>query len=222
MKAVEAMNAALHATYSRGWEALDEEVARVPGASRPFVIRVPDGYESSARRLLIVGQETFGWGWQDGAPLASPRQLMDLHAEFELGRHYTSSPFWRGAHELHRRVDPTGEHGAFLWSNLVRVDCQRRRPPKALEEHVASLRWLNEELAITKPDVVVFFTGPRYDDRLSSQFSGLTYVDLGDGLRHLRHAELPVHSYRTYHPKYLVLSGRWGQLERIAAAVRGD
>ena len=214
------VNKALEARYAAGWNDLVHLVASVPGASQPFLVRVPDGYARARTPLMIVGQETYGWGIEDGRRLESIRELTDLYADFDLGRGYRASPFWRAAHTLNRNLNDGEPEASFLWTNLVRVDCDRRRPPRHLEEFVARLRWLNAEVELTAPRVVVFFTGPRYDDRMLEQFPGAKLENISQSLARVRHSELPALTFRTYHPKYLALSKEWGVLDEIADASR--
>lgn len=204
------MNAQLRALYSPALDAL--AVLRAHGASRPLLMEVPEAYHLAPVKLMIVGQQTLGWGEQ----CEDLDQLLALYREFDLGLECRRSPFWHAAHRLHRGLNPDGPERAFLWSNLVKVDQYGRRPEAAMEDSVCSLGLLAGEIEITKPDVVVFFTGA-YDQRLQSTFPGVEYEQVLPSAARLKHPALPVHSYRTYHPRYLQRSGRWGVLDEIAA-----
>jgi hypothetical protein len=81
---------------------------------------------------------------------------------------------------------------------------------------------LQAEIEITKPSVVVFFTGPSYDHRLASTFPGLSFETSSRRLSRVFHPLLPRHSYRTYHPNYLRRSkSNWTVLDEIKDLVAG-
>ncbi|WP_415803579.1 hypothetical protein, partial [Marinicrinis lubricantis] len=68
------------------------------------------------------------------------------------------------------------------------------------------LDFLIVQQALLSPDVVLFFTGPYYDDRLQRTFAG-SVLDSVNGmplnlLCRVIHDKLPYHSYRTYHSGY--------------------
>jgi hypothetical protein len=69
---------------------------------------------------------------------------------------------------------------------------------------------LPDEIGILKPDVVVFFVGPDYLQRLRETFPRFKERPVvgSQVLWRCEHHRLPWHSYFTYHPNYL-------QLERL-------
>lgn len=78
---------------------------------------------------------------------------------------------------------------------------------------------LPHEVNIIRPDVAVFFTGSRYDGRLRETFPGVVFHRVSRLVSRLEHPQLPLHSYRTSHPKYLRLSGNWSVLEQLGQLV---
>jgi hypothetical protein len=227
MPTVDDLNAQLERCYAQGWAQLNEylSAAAVPGLSRPFLIRVMADYDSARCPVMVVGQQTGWWPWEKGTPLDSVQQLTQFYADFDLGKkHNKRSPFWRAAYKINSRFNPTTPKRAFIWTNLVRLSQpagkqlpgkQGDRPPPDLEDFVAAYRWLNEEIRITRPKVIVFFTGPAYDYRLDAQFPGLRREAVVPGLDFLRHDELTGVALRTYHPKYLTLARRLRDLDLI-------
>ena len=165
---------------------------------------------------MIIGQQTYGWP----SVTVGLEALLREYKEFDLGRKYYSSPFWQTSHQVFRSANPDGPERAFLWSNLVRVDQHCERPCAEIENAVSRLGLLNRELHILEPDAAVFFTGPRYDDRLRRTFPGVRYHDLAQDVVRLEHEDLPVKSFRTYHPRYLWQAKRRAALTRIADAIR--
>lgn len=70
---------------------------------------------------------------------------------------------------------------------------------------------LAAEVEILEPNIVVFFSGPYYDEHIKSSFSGCRFESV-DGftqreMSRVHHELLPSHAYRVYHPKYMRIRG---------------
>lgn len=207
----------LNALYAAAMPELKRIAEAYDGVSGPLFMAVPDGYERAGVRVMIVGQQTRDW------PSVSVGldELLRAYREFDLGRHYTASPFWQASHSVFAELNPTGPERAFLWSNLVKMDQHCKRPSPQLEEDVCRLGLLVGELQILKPEAVVFFTGPRYDERLRCTFPGVEYTALTPDVALLRHADLPPKAYRTYHPRYLWQAKKRAALGAIVEDIHG-
>jgi hypothetical protein len=101
----------------------------------------------------------------------------------------------------------------------VKVDVGRGRPSADVEATMAALKLLEHEVAVTRPDAVIFFTGPRYDDRLKATFPDASLEDVGGGTARIH--GLPFRAVRTYHPKYLRLARRWSELDKAVTLLAG-
>ena len=222
---VDTLNEQLHDLYRSHWPRLAKELSMGEGLSCPLFMKISREYDMADCKLLIVGQQTHGWGngSKDGGygadlgnnPVAA---LMGSYEDFALGRNYTKSPFWVASHRLYKALNPQGEPEGFAWSNLVKVDQNQFRPAFEYENIVSKCELLQAECKILKPDVVVFFTGPDYDTRLLKTFPGLQMSHVVKlALSVLEHEALPVRSYRTYHPNHLRLSDQWEILDQIVA-----
>ena len=182
-----------------------------------MLIDVPDAYRNATVKLVVVGQQTNGWGHpEDGI-----EGLLAEYRRFDLGKTYVRSPFWHAAHEIYGSLNPDGPPRGFLWSNLIKVDVAQERPSRTIEELISSVGLLQHEVAITQPDVVVFFTGPWYDERLRATFPGVEYERINDFVNRLSHDALPERTFRSYHPGYLRLSGNWPVIEELKELVGG-
>ena len=93
--------------------------------------------------------------------------------------------------------------------------------PKSIQELIDNeLSTLSlEEIKIIKPDIVLFLTGPNYDDRILAQLQEANIFKVGDlkqiggfsikELAAIEHKELPqVSMRRLYHPNYTYKSGK--------------
>lgn len=201
---------------------VDELVPNTGSQSGPQLLCVPDSYLECRVKLMIVGQEPYGWyEGKFAAPYDVP-ELMKASAEFGLGGRRRGTPFWQAAHEVYRRLNPDGPPDAFLWSNLVKLDVGGRRPGEDLTSKVLGLRLLQRELTITRPDVVVFFTGPTYDRFLFDSFPDTAQSEIVPGLDHIRDDSgvLPPRTFRTYHPRYLRMARRWNLVQEVVNAAR--
>lgn len=109
-------------------------------------------------------------------------------------------------------------------------ECDKGSP----DRHITELenKYFNiiaDEMSILKLDACIFLTGPSYDTEIKSKFPDVELLNFGSyknikELAQLKSKDLPVHSYRTYHPGY---GGRYPEwylevFETISNAVRKD
>jgi hypothetical protein len=179
------------------------------------------GYSEATVRLLVVGQQTNGWGFSSQPEGHPVDKLMQTYEDFALGRNWMNTPFWQAAHQVHRMVNPGAPRTGFLWSNLIKVDQGKERPSREVEEKISSLNLLPTEVKVVAPDAVVFFTGPRYADRLENTFEGVERKEVSNHVFQLHHELLPGRSFQTYHPNYLRLSSNWDIIDQMARRIGG-
>lgn len=214
------LNKQLRIFYREVLPSLRDIVASDGTISNPHLISVPGEYTATRTRVMVIGQQTYGWGERGVSGQADAlNALIQLYADFNLGEKYTASPFWQATVSLNRFVNPDSPPRAFLWSNLIKVDQSKRRPSQKIEEGVCALALLQREIAITKPNAVVFFTGPDYDSRIERSFPELTWESKSRLLTRLIHPNLPTLFFRTYHPNYLRRSGHWNVILKIGQEI---
>jgi hypothetical protein len=81
---------------------------------------------------------------------------------------------------------------------------------KIISDSAAEL--LRTEIEILQPTSVIFFTGPDYDHILEHYYSDIKYEAIllpTRSFAKLHHPQLPVKSYRTYHPRALSQQKLW-------------
>jgi len=228
------LNEALFETYKEYWPRLREALKRVDTVqlkiSYPLLMYIFPEYHEAKIKLFVVGQQTKGWGWRDAEFWGTSRwdnsveelikKLIKIYKGFHLGEKYYNSPFWRSSHKLFQKLNPCGPEYGFLWSNVIKVDQNQQCPASFIEEVVCnSFPILPLEIEITRPDVVVFFTGPYYDQRLMETLNGLSLAKI-EGysekiLSRIVHNELPKNSFRTYHPNWFSRSRKKYELEGV-------
>ncbi|WP_051054226.1 hypothetical protein [Fibrella aestuarina] len=168
----------------------------------PFLPAPHEAYASQPRPLLIVGQETNGWGEH----LDDIAAQMAVYDGFAVGQRYNAKPFWNMTRQVERLLGHAPHSCA--WANLSRFDIEGKRAQGEQAAVIATLdHLLLDEVRILTPKVCLFYTGPELDHRLQSVFTGLTYYPV-DGytprqFARLSHPALPLLSFRTYHPRYL-------------------
>ncbi len=161
----------------------------------------------------MIGQQTNSWFKEDGIKqeIESVQALMSEYQKFNLGEKYKSTFFWRAAYLLQQTINPGSDQFGIMWSNLVRVDHMKKRAEVRIEDLICIIPLLKREIEIVKPDVVVFFTGPDYEERLVCTFPGVRIKKISEyDLKHLaqlEHSQLPSRTFRTYHPGYLSRQG---------------
>lgn len=163
----------------------------------PLMLKVTPAWEQSSKRVLVVGQETLDWSFDNTQyadwphlPIRTFREFLDVENsvsamvdaygffDFAKGKRNHSSPFWRTFREIrHANGDSLdGIESTVLWTNLYRMSLDggsviknaKREERSILKE--ASRKILLSEIEVLKPTAVVFFTGPYYNDTLYEIF----------------------------------------------------
>ena len=220
-------NRKLRQVYLTAWDSLREVLERDERCSAPYLAWVHADYERTARRVVVVGKETSGWGDRSRVLRMSAKDavedLQHKYRRFRLGTEYSGKQsYWVPAHELYRRLNPNGPELGFVALNVAKVDVGGKPPPREFREALTKPNLLQRELEILDPHVVVFHTGPRYDPWLQDEFGDLKII--GDRFyARLVGKCLPEHSFRTYHPRYLnYRSARKKVYDRILESVTHD
>lgn len=208
--------------------------------SAPILLSPPSNWFSAKTKLLLVGQETLGWGVAQGHRgepaisrlsefLAAPDgvgRLMSNYEEFAYGKNYhgNQSPFWRAF-----RLLQSGSGVVQSWTNIFRFDvdagsvmgsCSAEEVKTILAAQHGLLRLEIDQLA---PDVVLFLSGPNYDSALRNEYPEIEFNSVAGRTERqfarVRALGLPARSYRLYHPSYLNRSReRWAWLQELVDA----
>ena len=161
----------LEELYRKNWNRICARIPRGCGMSNPFLATVPANYNTAQTRLLVIGRETHGWCGEWNTHLSGDRvtQLLSHHRQFAQARRYRRTPFFDAATKLQRLLNPGSDPFDFMWLNLFICDQNKTQPTEHNAESLRQLSLLPEEIAIAKPDVVVFFTGPGSRDTIKHQ-----------------------------------------------------
>ena len=165
----------------------------------PLLLNV-NQYFNQAIKLMIIGQETFGWDCNYN----DQNSLLNTYKNFNFGEHYRSSPFWNIIRKLENLIGIP--NFSIAWSNINRFDHNGKEPKGDVLQKIEELDYLlKEEISILKPDICFFMTNRKYDYRIKKLFKDVVLEPV-DGLpfNHfvkLNHPDLPSHCYRTPHPR---------------------
>ena len=210
--------------------------------SCPFLLHVENSlWDDSEYRILLVGQEPFGWDDGEGGVLQtmldflarpdSVHAMQKVYEGFNFGATYTVSPFWQAYREARRAAEADKPY-AVMWSNLYRCCYDGGSVFKAgLAERQLLLEMSREifveELKILQPRAVIFATGPAYDETIEKIYPGTTFTGFSLKQNNQRQLARVVHqdlsqgkSYRVYHPNYLRRTDKWDLFRQILADIQ--
>jgi hypothetical protein len=172
----------------------------------PFLMSPNEKYPLQSHPLLIVGQETNGWDHY----IDDLSKQMKVYENFNVGIKYYSSPFWNVTRKVEKALG--NEPHSCAWTNISKFDVDGGRANGQVETAIATLdNLLLAEIEIIKPDVCIFFTGPSFDWRIKNIFPDVEFKNIPEysprQLSQLQHPNLPILTFRSYHPNYLRRSG---------------
>ncbi|KIL46720.1 hypothetical protein KP77_28470 [Jeotgalibacillus alimentarius] len=210
------MNARLKDLYESHWDHLEHSIntlAHHEKPTHPLLIQFRDeeAYINADQRIMIVGKETNDWEGQFGQHSLSKLQetyMQFLHNQTTRAK---QTLFWRYTNELITQLSgPDHLNTAVVWNNIYKLGLAggRGEPSNKIKKiNFETFNVFEEELKIIQPDMIIFLTGPVYDEALRTYLPGIEFVQVEDvdkrKLAQCIHPSLPHHTYRTYHPQYL-------------------
>jgi hypothetical protein len=177
----------------------------------PCLIHCWDELYSKAKyKILFVGKWTNGFLQEASTNVSECVKYSKDLIEGVASRDKESSFFFRSIKKIAYALNPELEkQPCFLWTNIIkysRID-GRKISDQAKDFIHKRLNILENEIAISKPDVVIFFTGHALDKILINQFKNEVRFDTIDGfdlkeIAQISHRLLPENTYRVCHPQY--------------------
>ena len=186
----------------------------------PLLISIADeeAFEKADCRLLIYGQETNGWGTKNGV-----EDVESICNEYDIffnscKCYHDGGQFWNGVKRFNSLLEKKlFDRKIFLiWNNIIKIgkNCSENNKEKCKgrpQQHIYNVEReffpvIKEELILIKPNIVLFFTGPNYDDVIKDNFGTLKYEAVEPfSERQLSRVSLNniPFVFRTYHPNYL-------------------
>jgi hypothetical protein len=183
-------------------------------------------FNNASIKILFIGQEPNKWVGEAQNGLDAS---IDRYREFSMARESKdNTTFWQAIKQFNKIFNPSCGDNCFLWSNVCKYSDYDGKQI-SIEEHkyiIGELNILEEEIKIVEPDIIIFFSGPDYDERIQIQFdnkvcfeSVVNEIPIRE-LAKLHHHSFPAHTYRTYHPNFLQRGRRWNFLNIIEADIK--
>ena len=174
---------------------------------------VPYNYNKMKYKILIVGQENNGYGYE-----TEPKKSMLFTLDFQNGRYYDNAPFFSFPYSFCASINDCdnekySKKSYLAWVNLKEFsfETSSKKPLNEKAQNIIDNEYniLEEEIKIINPDIVLFLTGPKYDYHIEieKQLKGVEFktvenYQIGQFAR-VEHKSLPKNSFRIYHPVYL-------------------
>lgn len=223
------MNAQLQQLYSSKWENLqtslksiddNKEVELEP--ANPLLLSVDEeNYIAADIKLMFFGQETNSWCEKE----EDMNDVISLYDEFFNGEQCwgMSSPFWQSVSKFIEalKLKYPEKNVSTLWNNVYKIGIHEKKglpTPQIREAERLQFNVIADEIAITKPDIILFLSGPDYDERIREVFPEVKFSPVqGYSERQIAKLQLPgvKFAYRTYHPGYLSRNGIEDYFETI-------
>jgi len=190
---------------------LKEEFDSSNNISYPLLIHAFEEYQESNNKIMVIGQETNGWIGDLDFTLSSHDivvKSIEHYKEFELGNNYYNSPFWRFCKKAKSVLTKSSNLKEIVWTNLSKFDVDESTPNKDIRNrNKKGYALLKKEISIFKPDIILFLTSWKNDEVLMSIFDDVKISKIDDYsgkyLSRVVSNDLPVNSFRTYHPRFL-------------------
>lgn len=212
------MNTALRGLYGRYWQ---EMLLNLEGnlLSNPLLLYINDEakYQNADLKIMFFGQETNTWEGALGSK--DINELLGTYSEFfGEGKCFRyGGQYWNAVKSYIQEFQQMypNKKIEYVWNNIIKMgkETGKGAPVKSLigiQKKVFPV--IKEEIEILKPDFIIFFTGPYYDQYIIEEWPNITFCDVNDWkkrqLARVEHPLLPDQAYRTYHPNYLYRKGK--------------
>jgi len=185
---------------------------RAKKAVFPLFIKTNESYEKADKKIMIFGQETNRWGGIYGTGI-TVEEILDKYENFFNTKccYSYAGQFWNGVkHFINSYKKKNSDISVdYLWNNIVKMGIDNKGFPYAFYENIVKPnlnQLINKEIEILKPDNIIFFTGPNYDEIIDDVFNKPDRIEI-QGYTKRELCEIKItnvkKAIRTYHPNYL-------------------
>ena len=204
----------------------------------PLLLKVDEErYNNADLKIMVFGQETNGWEHRVCSTVtpidqsseiidATVKTFMDYYRVF-LDGWGINSPFWHYMKKVKEILSASlpSETIEIVWNNIYKIgnkEKSRNRPVKSIRDFENEyFNVIQNEVNILKPDVIIFFTGPNYENRVKKIFPVVSSVPLIYSIRQEELSKFQLENnilaYRTYHPNYLQLNKKAEYIEYLCS-----
>lgn len=178
---------------------------------------VPQNYKKAQYKIMVIGQELNGGFGVRSEPRITMLDNLKVQSKIPIKRSFSkfgnfSTKFCKSLNKVNKSIS-----SYYVWAEIrkfsyyKKVGSKSRAPRIPLNAEVQNLidRELNileDEIKIINPDIVLFLTGPNYDDYIKTQLRGVKFHKLENfdyekkQFARVEHEVLPKKSFRIYHP----------------------
>lgn len=205
---------------------------KLDGPTNLLCLKASDDYTEADVKVMIFGQETNDWEC-DFSHQGGVAHLLSVYDDFfNKGKCFSyGGQFWNGFAKIQDRLievySVEFKSVGFIWNNVIKIGRSGEvgAPSTAvLEWQTATHDLIRKELEFYQPDVVIFLSGPNYDEHIISVFEDAIFTCVGERsqrqLAKVSSSQLPAKTIRTYHPGYLWRSGFYSYLDDIVEFIK--
>ncbi len=214
------VNKKLTSLYEKNWEITSRKMNEVidnqeyiikPTNPLLLVLKDEEKFNNADIRIIIYGQETNDWCGNFEADIEETKltynNFFNTNECFKYAGH-----FWNGISLFIKKMREKypEKKVEFLWNNVVKFGRSggKNRPPTYIYEiEKENFAILNEEINIINPNLLLFLSGPEYDDILINQIKSFSQNEELNGFSNRQLTKFKYNekilAYRTYHPNYL-------------------
>lgn len=186
--------------------------------------------EDNKYAIMFVGQSTGAW-----EHFTTILAGMEITWNFLLNQKY-SSYFWNFMDHVESYINgPTNRPRLnYYWSNLFKIvdpNGNMITDNKFIDEYIDNIQTLTYEIDIIKPDIIIFMTGPTFDNYLNKLFNDVVVFPMPTLSNILykisaknKGMYFPKYAYKTYHPQYLYKGTGMGSetVQKICDSIKED
>lgn len=176
------MNGQLKELYQKHWDSVRDNIVSNHGKfasfnykdrpAFPYMLCASEKYINSKHRVMLCGQETYD-GWygkeskdynEDIINKTTVDNLTKLYDSFVNQNCGYGKSFWGFYKQIYNSNPDVG----FIANNIVKIGKRKGRgyDPDVEKEARSCFPVFKEEVNILKPDLIIFLTGPNYDDKI--------------------------------------------------------
>ena len=227
------LNIQLNQLYSARWDKLNSEIKEKTdlgyfdfNPTNPLLIQVDDeeAWQNADIRLMFFGQETNSWcsEFNEAAKPDRPglKYLLNTYDCYfnQEGCWDNPTPFFRGIGrfiELLSEKFPKPLKISFIWNNIIKLGKDGIGHPgfKIYNIEQENFSVIRDEVKLLKPNLIIFFTGHKYDKEIKDNFGDQEFAKIGPyPMKEIAKVKIDdvKYAFRTYHSGYL---WRWRKNE---------
>jgi hypothetical protein len=206
-------------------------------ATYPFFLKIPKAFEISKNKIIVYGQETYGWSdvnndTSNTYNMSENRTdgiIECYERKFNKKEYLTySSHFWQVFKLLNDYFCECSKEFGYLWNNIEKMGLDGDGFPDNWYDDIIKPYFndlVNKEIEIIKPDFLVFFTGTTRDHVLDDIFNKPERKNVENyDQKDLCEIILPdiKKAFRTHHPRYLCKVFPNGQHKEILKLIHKE